>query len=194
MDEDLIKKIMDIPGFLNEDEATALYNLAKASTKGVILEIGAYKGKSTIALIWGTRNGKNLPVFSIDPFVEFVDDTGMRPYKYEPVNKIYFVQNLIRYNAINGASIINLYSKEVSIGFKRPISLLYIDGDHTEEGVLMDLDFAKKVIIGGIVAFHDSNRPGPKKGIRYLLSNNDYIITGKVGTLTWLEKRGNHEN
>ena len=41
--------IADIPGWLTDEEGEALYELARRCTgRGVIAEIGSWKGKSTI--------------------------------------------------------------------------------------------------------------------------------------------------
>ncbi|WP_455277747.1 hypothetical protein [[Eubacterium] cellulosolvens] len=55
-----IKKLTDkVEGWLTDKEGELLYKLAKQCTgKGVIVEIGSWKGKSTIWLGMGSKNGK----------------------------------------------------------------------------------------------------------------------------------------
>ena len=48
--------IADVPGWLTDEEGEALYDLAKrCEGRGVIVEIGSWKGKSTICLGIGSR-------------------------------------------------------------------------------------------------------------------------------------------
>jgi hypothetical protein len=62
MEIDEIKKLVfKINGWLTDKEGELLYNLAKNCTgKGVIVEIGSWKGKSTIWLGKGSKAGKKL--------------------------------------------------------------------------------------------------------------------------------------
>ena len=55
-------------GWLTEKEGVLLYNLARnCQGKGVIAEIGSWKGKSTIWLAYGSKQGKNVRIYAIDP-------------------------------------------------------------------------------------------------------------------------------
>jgi hypothetical protein len=60
--------IADVPGWLTDEEGEALYELARGCTgKGVIVEIGSWKGKSTICLGRGSQAGASVPIYAIDP-------------------------------------------------------------------------------------------------------------------------------
>src|SRR5712692_7618908 len=57
-----------IEGWLSEREAEFLYRTARGcSTSGVIVEIGSFKGKSTICLAKGSSAGGRVEVHAIDP-------------------------------------------------------------------------------------------------------------------------------
>ena len=50
--------IADVPGWLTDEEGEALFELARSCTgKGVIVEIGSWKGKSTVCLGLGSQSG-----------------------------------------------------------------------------------------------------------------------------------------
>ena len=61
--------IADVPGWLTDEEGEALYGLARACTgTGVIVEIGSWKGKSTIcrhAGLWALSYGHVRYVFIV---------------------------------------------------------------------------------------------------------------------------------
>src|SRR5204862_6473465 len=55
-------------GWVADEEATALYGRARACTgRGVIVEIGSFKGRSTICLGLGSQAGRGVPIYAIDP-------------------------------------------------------------------------------------------------------------------------------
>src|SRR5688572_9001402 len=65
-----IKIYEAIDGYLNKDEAVALFQIASSlPLEAKIVEIGSWKGKSTYCLAKGLKSGK---IYAIDPF----DATG----------------------------------------------------------------------------------------------------------------------
>jgi len=72
----------------------------------------------------------------------------------------------------------------------KPIGLLFIDGDHTVEGVALDwLTWAPRIAPGGIVAIHDSDMDGPK-GLVDLIRANTYVfkVVKEVGNMCIVKK------
>ncbi len=64
--------IAEVPGWLTDEEGEALYDLARACTgAGVIVEIGSWKGKSTICLGRGSLAGAAVPIYAIDPHADY---------------------------------------------------------------------------------------------------------------------------
>src|SRR4051794_41857731 len=60
--------IADIPGWLTDEEGEALYDLARRCRgDGAIVEIGSWKGKSTVCLGLGSQAGASVPIYAIDP-------------------------------------------------------------------------------------------------------------------------------
>ena len=71
--DEVIAQIKSIDGFLTESEARCLYLLAQ-SCGGTIVEIGSWKGKSTVCLALGSKAGDKGKVFAIDPHQGLSDD------------------------------------------------------------------------------------------------------------------------
>ncbi len=66
--EEVQKLAAPIKGWLKDKEGQLLYDLAKNCTgKGVIVEIGSWKGKSTTWLAHGSKEGNKVRVYAIDP-------------------------------------------------------------------------------------------------------------------------------
>lgn len=70
---DAIESVAALPGWLLEGDATTLYDLAHRAN-GPILEVGTYRGKSTVLMATALRDaGRDGPVVSLD-----VDAAGLR--------------------------------------------------------------------------------------------------------------------
>jgi MMP 1-O-methyltransferase len=144
--------IADIPGWLTDEEGEALYELAKHCTgRGVIVEIGSWKGKSTTCLGLGSRAGKGVRIFAVDPHAD---------YRFGE-----FKENMERAGIIDLVTPVPSTSQAKANDFHEPIELLFIDGSHEYEDVKADFDqWVPKVVEGGTVAVHDTTLwQGPKR-------------------------------
>ena len=54
---------------------------------------------------------------------------------------------------------------------------VYIDGDHREEAVLIDMNYAKKVKLGGLLCGHDWRFPSVQSGIGKWVTTNQFEFT-----------------
>ena len=144
--------IADVPGWLTDEEGEALYDLARACTgKGVIVEIGSWKGKSTICLGLGSRGGASLPIYAVDPHAD---------YRFGD-----FKTNTERAGITDLVRPIASLSQPAADHFDEPIELLFVDGSHEYDLVLEDFEkWVPKVVDGGWVVFHDTTwTAGPRK-------------------------------
>jgi MMP 1-O-methyltransferase len=144
--------IADVPGWLTDEEGEALYELARACTgKGVIVEIGSWKGKSTVCLGLGSQAGAAVPVYAIDPHAD---------YRFGD-----FKTNIERAGIAELVRPVPSLSQAAADGFDEPIELLFVDGSHEYDLVLEDFErWVPKVVDGGWVAFHDTTwTRGPRK-------------------------------
>ena len=144
--------IAGVPGWLTDEEGEALYELARACRgDGVIVEIGSWKGKSTICLGLGSQAGKGVPVYAIDPH------TDARFGDFESNVERAGINELVR-------PIASL-SQPAADDFHEPIEILFVDGSHEYDLVLEDFEkWVPKVVEGGWVAFHDTTwTAGPRR-------------------------------
>jgi predicted O-methyltransferase YrrM len=147
--------VAGIGGWLTPKEGRLLYELARRCTgRGVIVEIGSWKGKSTIWLANGARDGAGARVHAIDPHTAQSDNLATQSAgpTFEE-----FSRN------IHAAGVADLVvptvttSAEAARTFDRPVELIFIDGAHDYESVALDLDlWFPKVVDGGTIAFHDT--------------------------------------
>lgn len=63
------------------------------------------------------------------------------------------------------------FSADIAATWEKPIDFLYIDGDHSLEGIYTDLySWVPKVKVGGIISGHDY-KDGPGSGIKDFFGN-----------------------
>jgi MMP 1-O-methyltransferase len=144
--------IADIPGWLTDEEGEALYELARGcSGSGVIVEIGSWKGKSTVCLGLGSQAGNSVRIYAVDPHAD---------YRFGD-----FKTNIERAGIAELVQPIASLSQAAADGFDEPIELLFVDGSHEYDLVLEDFEkWVPKVVEGGWVAFHDTTwTEGPRK-------------------------------
>jgi MMP 1-O-methyltransferase len=145
-------KLAGVEGWLTDEEGQALYSLAKECTgRGSIVEIGSFKGRSTICLAMGSRAGHGVRVYAVD--------THYGPRLEE------FRQNVERAGIDDLVEPVPGRSQEVALDFDQPIELLFIDGAHDYESVRQDFErWVPKLVEGGVVAMHDTTwDEGPKR-------------------------------
>jgi predicted O-methyltransferase YrrM len=149
---DLRKRLDELPGWLSHEEGETLYTLAQKCTgRGVIVEIGSWRGKSTTCLGLGSKAGKEVRIYSIDRHTDgtFLD----------------FLQNIEKAGLTDLVTPIRSRSQDAWQDFAEPIELLFIDGAHEYDLVKDDFDhWVPKVVDGGVVAMHDTTWfEGPRR-------------------------------
>ena len=183
-----LRHAMSVNGGTTVVELRALHMLASQVKQGVIVEIGSYHGRSTVALAYGSRSNANIPVIAIDPHQEFEGELGA---KMSPRDRAAFFRNNLRSKITDVVSLINLPSQLVVNCWKQPIGLLWIDGDHSYEMVKQDFEkWSPFVVEGGIIALHDSTHEelGPYIVVKQALSSAEYENVEVVDRITILRK------
>lgn len=166
-------KATKIKGFLDEEEAELLFNLAfSASKMGPCLEIGSYCGKSAIFL--GTACKENRSVlFSLDhhrgseeqqPGQEYFDPELLDAETGKIDTLRLFRKTIDQFDLEN--TVIPIIGRSETVGrvWETALALIFIDGSHSYESVFNDYKiWSKHLMIGGYLLFHDIF-PDPDKG------------------------------
>jgi len=179
-----------VDGWLITKEGQLLYKLAsECSGEGTIVEIGSWKGKSTIWLAHGSKAGKNTTIYAVDPHTgsdqtkEAVGEQNTYPE---------FRANLRRAGVADIVKPLVMTSEQAAQDFNEPIELIFIDGDHSYDMVRLDFElWFPKLVIDGYIAFHDSVNgwPGPEKVVNEFIRNSAHFTDVEVmGSITYAKK------
>jgi len=177
-----------LEGWMEAQCQAALYNMAKlCAPESHVVEIGAYKGLSTVHVAAGRKvvNAKN-SIYVIDPFCDAEDKGGTG-------NKSYFKQDFINnvercgltYEVIIVEGLSNHLHGWIGTKCGGNIELLFIDGDHTYDGVKRDYNlYYPMVKVGGLIAFHDSGFEGIAKALAEIKAEGNCSLVQEICSMS----------
>jgi predicted O-methyltransferase YrrM len=135
------------------DAVFTLYGLVRAQHPEVIVEIGSARGRSTCALALACKKNGDGRVYAIDPHtVNPWTEIGT-----DGSTEAFLRARLRDYGLEPWCEVIVATSAEAAKGWTRRIDLLFIDGDHSFEGVRADFEmFQPWLAPNALVVFHDT--------------------------------------
>lgn len=178
-----------VTGWLTTSEQTALLHLPALvdHLDGEIVEIGSFKGKSTVALGLGSKfiSERKRTIFAIDPFVT----NGHYIYHFND-----FLNNIVNMRLANYVTPIKKFSQDAIQDCPENIAALFVDGDHSYFGVKRDIElYAPRVVPGGFIAFHDYTvYQDVKKAVDELCDGREYVLVCDYDSLRLLRKLKNN--
>jgi predicted O-methyltransferase YrrM len=176
-----------IEGWLTDAEGELLFRLAAACPPGLaVVEIGSWKGKSTVWLASGVRPSAGTLVFAIDPHEPSLEDPGATT-----LNDL--KENLARSGMTDVVVPIVAASHHAAPAFEQTPGVVFIDGSHLQDAVRIDLDdWLPKLVEGGVLALHDvlnERWPGPRRALGRLLWRSTEIEEVRfVDSIAWMKK------
>jgi len=182
----------NVPGYLVESEARLLGMIAACvPVAGSIVEIGSFKGKSTVMLAKVAAHYGLGRIVAIDPHncPELLD------HQADPAASSFqdFLRNIEAAGVGDQVEVLRAYSKDVSGAWNRPIRFLWIDGDHSYRGAKTDFDgFFPHVLPQGVVALHDALNvvSGPiRVFVEEMLRSDRFGAAGFVHSIAWSQFR-----
>ena len=133
---DAYKASVSIEGWLSRQEGILLWSLARSGIgTGSIIEVGSWKGKSTVWLAYGTKSAQRERVVAIDPH------SGSKEHQdsYGRVNTFDdFIRNLRLSKLERWVHPVVASSRDVASKWKGDVRLVFIDGSHEYEDVKDD--------------------------------------------------------
>jgi len=161
------------------DETTRLFDLAlqnTQSTEGIFVELGTYRGKSSICVYDKVQNtGKNIQVYTVDNWSQKLPhDTE------EENNKLHFLNN-------KGSRNINLIEEDCFTAHsnfsEKSIDFLFIDVNIVGESLseLINL-WLPKIKTNGIISGHDYHWEGIGSIIDEKFLNVNVLVENEIHT------------
>ncbi len=172
--------LKDVPGWLTIHEGQFLEKAALAQKRkaGAIVEIGSFRGKSTI---WLTLAGDR--VWAVDPHEGKY--SGGRTASTLPG----FLKNLSRAGVRTLVTPVVKTSMAAARTWHRPIKLLFIDALHDEAHAKEDVMlWSPHVVEGGMVAMHDAFCGWQGAGdvaMRNIVYGGAYREIGVIGSIIY---------
>jgi hypothetical protein len=175
----LTRALQHVEGWLSLDEAWALHETARqvhGSDPIMIVEIGSWKGRSTIALALGIRARGEGIVFAVDPHTgapEGITEgwSGVHIPGGLPVTAQEFHWNIAAADVAPFVRSLITTSHEARAQFaNKTVDILFVDGSHEYEDVKADItDWQPTLKDGAVVAFNDPSVPGVYRALRELV-------------------------
>jgi predicted O-methyltransferase YrrM len=155
-----------IDGWLSNAQGRALFQAAASTTgRGAIVEIGSWKGRSTIWLAMGARLAGQR-VCAVDRHRHSREDPTAATLQE-------FLDNLRRAGVADVVDPFVMTSEKAAAQITGPVELLFIDGDHSYEGARRDAElWLPRLVDGGTVMFHDAATAaytGPRRVVQQMV-------------------------
>jgi hypothetical protein len=186
--DDVLDAVAGVEGWLSADQARRLYHAAaRTQPGGQIVEIGSFRGRSTIVLACAAPDG--VQIVAIDPHAG--NDRG--PQEIDgfaaeaATDHDVFNRNLAAAGVAFRVRHVRAFSDAAHGEVDGPIDTLYIDGAHRYAPARNDIrDWGRRVAPGGTMLIHDSfSSVGVTLAImRLLMFGTGFRYVGRSRSLT----------
>ncbi|TSC80426.1 MAG: hypothetical protein G01um101425_80 [Candidatus Peregrinibacteria bacterium Gr01-1014_25] len=165
-----------------------LFGLVRHMNAQKVIEIGRYKGGSTV-LLAAAMGGKG-DLWSIDVGEKFVRNNAGTQQRYDDEVRSFLSKNHLAAHLIIG----DTRTLELDTG---DVDLVFIDGDHSYEGAKIDFErFGRRVRVGGAVLFDDafdeplirSHADTVGRLVDEIVCNGDFRLVKAVNRMAHLER------
>ena len=156
--DEAIAAAAGVEGWMTDEQGERLFAVAaRCPAGGRIVEIGSFRGRSTIVLALGAPDG--VEVVAIDPHAG--TDRGpqeLSGYVTEgTADRLAFEANLARAGVVDRVRHVAAFSATAQDQVAGPIDVLYVDGAHRYAPARADLrDWGRRVTDGGTLLIHDA--------------------------------------
>jgi predicted O-methyltransferase YrrM len=164
----LVELASPIPGMLTEEAGKCLFTLCYTQQlQGDVIEIGSWQGYSTSFLARAVAESGNGRMYAIDHFKGNVGKEDFYAVERPDLGDLQgkFRENMQRLNLAQTVRLLPMSNREAADQLRiesAQVRFLFIDGDHSREGVQRDMDlFFPFLMKGAIVVFDDCSPSAP---------------------------------
>ena len=176
-----------VPGWMTRPELETIASVAAdVPDNGVIVEVGSFAGRSSVH--WAANSRTSVAIYCIDPFDTVIDD-----YSFEHLQG-----NL---SGVRGRLCGELFAEHTRAWAERLTAIavaspptcwvlagdvIFIDGDHTAEGVTRDLEFwIDHLKPGGRLMGHDWDDTRVRDAVQAFAGRRGLTARAHAGTYLW---------
>jgi predicted O-methyltransferase YrrM len=161
--ERLAQISLSIPGMVTPRSGQILYSLcAFQEATGDVVEIGSWQGRSTSFLARAVSDSGNGRFFAIDHFKGNVGKEASYVIGKQDLSdlKHSFMSNMKSLNLDSSVNLLDMTTIEAAREFRlEQIRFLFVDGNHTYEGVSQDIElFFPLLCPSAIIVFDDFSK------------------------------------
>jgi predicted O-methyltransferase YrrM len=188
------RQTAQIQGWLSPQAGGMLYLLARFfAPNASVVELGAWKGRSTVWLASAIKDRGQGCVYSVDTWFgtpsEQIHQQLLRDYGSDDLYRE-FQRNLERVRLTAQVSPLRMTTMDAAIHWSgSPIGMLLIDADHSYGAVKADFDhWSSFVMPGGFIVFDDvPSWPGPTRVVSRLPEVYEWVAAPPS---QWIVKKG----
>jgi predicted O-methyltransferase YrrM len=190
--KDVVFAASQVEGWLTDEQAHQLWHsAAPLEPKQRIVEIGSFRGRSTIALALAAPEG--VEILAIDPHsgVDRAPQQSTLNLEVGAEDAEVFASNLRRFGVTDKVSHIQKESARALGDVPRPVDVLFIDGAHGFRSARQDIVFYGDLVPdGGTMLIHDSfSSAGVTLALMStLFSSGRFRYVGRTGSLAVYER------
>ena len=193
-----------IPGWCSREKAEKMMDLILETQPAICVEIGVFGGSSIYPTALALKYQGSGVVYAIDPWATTECTKGYEPndpnyqwWSQINLEQIFqgFKHMLNAFHLDPHCHILRMTSREALATFEdNSIDILHIDGNHSEESALADIQlYFPKVKAGGYVWFDDVNWVSTNKAVAFLSKNSEVVKEKSIeatGTFCMLFRKG----
>lgn len=186
--DEVLASVADVEGWMSPDQARRLYDAARTAAPGQrIVEIGSFRGRSTIVLASAAEPGVEL--VAIDPHAG--NDRGPQEIdgfvaEAEDDHAV-FIRNLTAAGVADRVHHVRAFSDVALVDVPGSVQVLYVDGAHRYAPARADIrDWGARAEPGGTMLIHDSfSSVGVTAAImRELVCSPQWRYVGRARSMT----------
>jgi len=180
----VLERALAIEGFTKESELEFLSEVARGMPRrAAIVEVGSWKGRSTVAICEGLRDGSEATVWAVDTFAgdpDIAETTGAIDQQAVAAE---FARNTAGYDCLR---VIVAESVQAAAEFDdESLDWVFIDANHSYEAVVADIAaWAPKLKPGGLLSGHDYGRAGVTDAVR-----RSFLAVGQASSIWYTRER-----